>query len=587
MAPKSSNPFFAARQQASELATEYYAAALCGLIAIFIITHWVRLFAIKNKLPKTLVNVLSPLAGISRQARRVFIRKLPGFTSMGHGILVFLYVAINVVLSFVGIDVSGPTNFAARFGWMAAANFTFVVFLALKNTPLAILTSYSYERLNPLHQIAGYTTIVYMILHSVIYCVYFIQKQRWDILHEDFTTAGIVLGFAMFASGVEALVLRRLQYELFYVFHIVLFMMMVVTLALHRPELEAEKVGMVACIAAGIWALDRLIRFSRLLYNGINNEATVHPLPNGGTQILLRKPLPRSRPGAHCFVWLPKVRLFETHPFTIVATSPTELIVNTYSGFTRDLHKYALKNPGASLRVSLEGPYGTFPDPIDFDKVVLVAGGSGASFTFGLASNMLSKMTETSDKQIDFIWTVKERDNLSWFADHLNAIRTHTHAPKVALKVHATRSAPSTPAVTEKPSTQSLQPTVGSMSSADLAPMTPLSELEKESRLVHPEDLPAIVPTGEDPEKDGLRAVMCHMGRRTITTGSIDMPVEEGRPDVVALLQEAVKSSGRDKRILIAACGPDGLMKAVRNTAAGLITKDGPSIELHCEQFGW
>jgi predicted ferric reductase len=340
--------------------------------------------------------------------------------------LYLVYAAVNLVLTFTGLDFSRTTNFAARFGWyvdsislidnadsmvdrMSAANFALVVFLGLKNTPLAILTSYSYERLNPLHQVAGYATILYMILHASIYSAYFIGAGKWDLMHEDIVTAGIVLGFAMFASGVEAVVLRRFKYELFYVFHIVLFIMMVVTLALHRPELSAEKVGIIACITAAIWLSDRLIRFSRLIYNGVNNEATVYPLPNGGTQVLLRKPLPRAVPGKHCYVWLPKVRLFETHPFTIVSTSPAELIVNSYSGFTRDLAEYARKNPGAALKVSLEGPYGTFPDPYDFDKVVLIAGGSGASFTFGMASNMLQKMTADSDKQIEFIWAVKDR----------------------------------------------------------------------------------------------------------------------------------------------------------------------------------
>ncbi|MBH1945604.1 ferric reductase-like transmembrane domain-containing protein, partial [Erythrobacter sp. YJ-T3-07] len=48
---------------------------------------------------------------------------------------------------------------------MAGANFALVVFLALKNTPLAILTSYSYERLNPLHQVSGYATIIFMVIH--------------------------------------------------------------------------------------------------------------------------------------------------------------------------------------------------------------------------------------------------------------------------------------------------------------------------------------------------------------------------------------------------------------------------------------
>jgi predicted ferric reductase len=108
-------------------------------------------------------------------------------------------------------------------------------------------------------------------------------------------------------------------------------------------------------------------------------------------------------------VWLPKIRLFESHPFTIVATSPTELIVSSYDGFTKALHNFATKNPGTAIRASLDGPYGTFPDPTDFDKVVLVAGGSGASFTFGLASNMLQRMHDNSDKQIDFIWAVRDR----------------------------------------------------------------------------------------------------------------------------------------------------------------------------------
>ncbi|KAF3008065.1 hypothetical protein E8E14_007639 [Neopestalotiopsis sp. 37M] len=586
----SANPaMFAARQHASELATEYYAAAICGIIGIFIIGHWTRVLVNKRRIPEGMVKALSPFAAVTRAFRRLFIRKVPGFLSAGHAILYLVYAAVNLVLTFTGLDFSRTTNFAARFGWMSAANFALVVFLGLKNTPLAILTSYSYERLNPLHQVAGYATILYMILHASIYSAYFIGAGKWDLMHEDIVTAGIVLGFAMFASGVEAVVLRRFKYELFYVFHIILFIMMVVTLALHRPELSAEKVGIIACITAAIWLSDRLIRFSRLIYNGVNNEATVYPLPNGGTQVLLRKPLPRAVPGKHCYVWLPKVRLFETHPFTIVSTSPAELIVNSYSGFTRDLAEYARKNPGAALKVSLEGPYGTFPDPYDFDKVVLIAGGSGASFTFGMASNMLQKMTADSDKQIEFIWAVKDRDNLSWFSEHLDAIRTHTHGSKVALRLHATKAVPKDSVVTEKASKQSLQPTINSLTSADLSPMTPVYETDMDERLVKSGgDLPDMIrPPTEDPEKDDIRAIVCRMGKRTVTTGSIDLPVEQGRPDVAALISEAVKCVHKDKRVLIAACGPDGLMRLVRNTAAGLITKDGPAVELHCEQFGW
>ncbi|KAK8069487.1 hypothetical protein PG994_006103 [Apiospora phragmitis] len=575
---------FAERQHDNEQTTKYYAAALSGLIGVFIISHWTRWLITRHRLSPSF---LSPLVALSRLSRRVLLRKIPGFSSVGHAILLTVFFAINIIFSFTGFDRSMPTNFASRFGWMASANFALVVFLALKNTPLAILTSYSYERLNPLHQVAGYCTCVYMILHAAIFSGYFIKKSRWEILHEQLVTVGIVLGFVMLAAVVEAFVLRRFNYELFYVVHVVLFTVMLITLGLHRPEVDKEKIAIITCIAAGLWGADRLIRMSRLMYNSVNNEATIHPLPQGGTQILLKKPLPRAVPGTHCFVWLPRVRLLETHPFTIVATSPTELIVNSYNGFTRSLHKHATKNPGATLKVALEGPYGTFPDPILFDKVICVAGGSGATFTFGIASNMLQKMTENTKSSIDFIWAVKSRDSLSWFAEHLNAIRNHAHAPRVASKIHATRevsSSTDTSAVAVEELSLRKTETVTSDGSGE----KDSTELGVNRSRTKSSSLPAL--DSPDPEKGRpieagrVRAVVC----RTGTNVSVhDVPVEQGRPDIAAQLRAAIASVGRDQRVLVAACGPDKLMKVVRNTTAECIAVNGPAVELHCEQFGW
>lgn len=63
--------------------------------------------------------------------------------------------------------------------------------------------------------------------------------------------------------------------------------------------------------------------------------------------------------------------------------------------------------------------------------------------------------------------------------------------------------------------------------------------------------------------------------------------VRAGRPDTATLIREVVSSTPASGRVLIAACGPDGLMKVVRNTTASLIRGEGPGVELHCEQFGW
>ncbi|KAI1653320.1 ferric reductase NAD binding domain-containing protein [Daldinia decipiens] len=566
------------RHVRNEKVLVYYAAGLSSLIGLFIIGHWLRLIAVRLGWSRN--PIFQPLIAIARVSRRIFIQSVPGFTSIGHAAVVTAYVALNVLFSFYNVNYSMATDLCARFGWMATGNMVLVVFLALKNTPLAIFTAYSYERLNGLHQIAGYTTLVYTILHGSIYSAYFLNQGFVYVLQLDIVTAGIILGFALLFSVLAGAILRHFHYESFYVVHLALFIVIVVTMGLHRPNFDPDKTLYATVIIGALWFSDRLIRFCRLVYNSINNEATVYPLPNGGTRIVLKKPLLRARPGKHCYVWLPRIRTFETHPFTIVASEPMELIINTYSGFTRALHQYALNNPGARLKVSVEGPYGTLPDPMDFDRVVLVAGGSGATFTFGMAADMLARMSEDSKQRIDFIWAVKGHENLTWFTQQLQALSSHVHAPKVALKLHITRMASASPTSRD----DSIERRSASVTSTDINP----SSLEKgadHSAISVPGSSTATRDESDKDEKD-IDATR-HIEIPSTTTNTTMLPIIHGRPDTAAEIRAAVESLDKDQRVLIAACGPSSLINIVRDIGASYIKVDGPAVEIHCEQFGW
>ncbi|KAI0005228.1 ferric reductase NAD binding domain-containing protein [Xylariaceae sp. FL0662B] len=573
-----------ARSRGNAEILTFYAASLSALIAVFIVAHWVRVSAGRFHWSQPGNVVSRPFIALTRIARRIFVRKLPGFTSAGHAILVTIYVALNLLFSFYRTDLSKPTDLAARFGWMAAGNMVLVVFLALKNTPFAILTAYSYERLNALHQISGYTTLVYAICHGCVYSAYFINEGRVDVLRKEIVTAAIILGFSIFSTVLAGMILRRLNYELFYIIHVVLFLVIVVALGLHRPSFDEDRVLYATVLIGALWFSDRLIRVSRLIYNSVNNEATVYALPEQGTRIVLKKPLLRARPGKHCYVWIPKIRAFETHPFTIVSSNPMELVINTHSGFTRDLHKHAAQNPGASLKVSVEGPYGTLPNTMDFDKVVLVAGGSGATFTFGIAADMLQRMTENSKQQIDFIWAVRGHDNLLWFSNHLSHLRNHVHAPKIALKVHLTKPIPNTPLADL---TLAARRRTASVASKDSSPMLPPLDLEKGAKLTALSIPSSSIGPRDDSDVDEKRAISHSDTPPSGMTSAADLPIIHGRPDTESEIRAAVRSLSNDKRVLIAACGPDSLLTIVRNTAASCITVGGPAVEVHCEQFGW
>lgn len=74
---------------------------------------------------------------------------------------------------------------------------------------------------------------------------------------------------------------------------------------------------------------------------------------------------------------------------------------------------------------------------------------------------------------------------------------------------------------------------------------------------------------------------------KTVPEEIVGLPIHRGRPDVAAVIKDQIRSIPQDVKVLIAACGPDGLMEEVKSAVADCIRKDGPFVELHCEKFGW
>jgi predicted ferric reductase len=304
------------------------------------------------------------------------------------------------------------------------ANFTLLVFLALRNTPLAPLSGNSYEKLRPLHKVAGYTCIVTSVIHGITYTVDFAQKGKLERYKEKKNFSGAIAGVAMLIIGFSTIgyfVQKSYESEsnsttsipglsnhssAFYVIHLVMFILILITVGMHRPDFSRSTVIIVICIAC-LWGADRLIRLAKKSRNFVGNNATLTPMADGAVRVKLQRNLQCS-PGSHAFLWIPYIRWLETHPFTLVSNEPAEFLVREYNGFTRDLLKIAREQPGKILRCSVDGGYGQIPNFMKFDRVVLVAGGSGATFTFNITLNVLRECARANIlKPIDFFWVVR------------------------------------------------------------------------------------------------------------------------------------------------------------------------------------
>lgn len=94
------------------------------------------------------------------------------------------------------------------------ANFVLLVFLALRNTPLAPLSGRSYEKLRPLHKTAGYTCITASILHAIVYLNAWAEANELETMREKENLAGGIAGLAMVIIGLSTISwLVRRYYE--------------------------------------------------------------------------------------------------------------------------------------------------------------------------------------------------------------------------------------------------------------------------------------------------------------------------------------------------------------------------------------
>ena len=121
-----------------------------------------------------------------------------------------------------------------------------------------------------------------------------------------------------------------------------------------------------------------------------------------------------------------------------------EFLIKHRKGTTKRFFAHAEKHqslptsmtdmPASSKVVALiDGPYGHMRPLRQFDSILLMAGGSGSTFTTPLMREIVARWkTEKSStwnipggaatKYVRFIWVIKSREQYHWFADQLAAV---------------------------------------------------------------------------------------------------------------------------------------------------------------------
>lgn len=382
--------------------------------------------------------------------------------TLGGVLLVVAELVLVVVLCFYKLDPSDQwqwEDLGYRTGFIAAAQLPLVILLAGKNNIVGWLTGVGYERLNWLHRWVARILFLNVTLHMGFWFTdwarydYIKVKLKTDVITQRGFSAWCILLWIVLSSMAP---IRRWNYEFFFIQHIVTYIGFLAAVYLHLPA----EVKVYVWIPIGLVIFDRSVRALYMIYNNLSLfhpnarcngimtcKATFQPLGCEATRIIINKPPVNWKAGQHVYLACHSISPLQSHPFTIASLPEDgrmEFLIKRRKGTTKRFFAHAEKHQNLPLSMTdmpasskvfalIDGPYGHMRPLRQFDSILLVAGGSGSTFTMPLMREVVARWKNenpstrnipggAATKYVRFIWIIKSREQHRWFADQLAAV---------------------------------------------------------------------------------------------------------------------------------------------------------------------
>ncbi|GME28015.1 ferric reductase like transmembrane component [Neofusicoccum parvum] len=461
-----------------------------------------------------------------------------------------------------------------RFGMVAASQLPLQYILAMRSaySPIQILTRLSYERVIAIHELLGKILTFFFGLHAMFYLNFFVQSGVLAKRLRDVDVITGLIGFIMFAtmSTTALSFIRNWNYRVFYTTHILLAIILVDVLIFHVSHIRTYVFEMLAAfVLLQIFRQTKTRQFSGtiVLIPGTNLVQITVPLP-------FDKDAKEFRPGQHVHLSRPPLgsqpslsyantfaMRYRTNPFTIASVPSKDkqllLIARTLAGNTKHLAAVAqaLRTQTAdgnpSIPLTIEGPYGAALPPFDdFDHVLLVAGGVGATFAVPLFRSFTegggSGGGDALRTRVRFVWAVRRLAETRW-AFPRTADGATPSSSSSAVDIFVTRGPGADDEDDDDDGRRGLLADEGDV------------ELAEGATLVHDDN-------ANDDEKQPHN--------RTVS---------RGRPDLAAVVDEAFAASTGAVAVLV--CGPSEMVRELRSCVGAWVGR-GRDVFWHAEAFG-
>lgn len=445
-----------------------------------------------------------------------------------------------------------------RFGIVAGSQLPLHYLLSMKSpySPLQLLTGRSHESLISIHQLLGRIITVLLYGHAVLYINFYVLSNLLVAkLQEFYVLCGIFGIIAFTVIGTTALKpARDWSYRVFYIVHVTLATAVLPVLYFH-----VEHIRIYLYETLLIYAINAILRFIATT----TQAGTITPI-TGANLLDITIPLNKAKtwqPGQHAYISLsghPLLRTFRSNPFTIASIpsldNQARFIARILDGNTAKL----ARNKSFSPKLSIEGPYGLASHAdnlLQYDRILFVAGGVGATFIVPLYRQLLSDLSPGKGsyrrQKVNFLWVARSMADVSW-AVPADEKEKEDFAER--LRVYITKD------------------TEGIASSSNGGEFV-IGEEER--------DVPGEEGIELEDQKKPFMASGNGNGEKTASSG---LSVTAGRPGLTRVVEQ-VFSQSSSERVAVLVCGPRSLSQGVRRDV-GRWVRRGREVWFHVEEFG-
>ncbi|KAI1434381.1 ferric reductase NAD binding domain-containing protein [Xylaria sp. CBS 124048] len=520
---------------------------------------------------------------------------------LGRVLVLLAYWAV-IIYMMVHDAVIKDAYFWERIGfrnaWVTVTQLPMVYLLASKTNVIGFIIGVSHERLNWLHRWVARTMFVTTTVHGFYF---WSEWMHFDMVQMEMETLPIVVPYGLAAWGILLWMtitsfkpFRSMAYEVFVIQHIVTAVMFLYVVYVHVPDYAKYNVW----FAIAAICFDRACRLFILAWQNIKlerkqtcckggqrlgHQTQLSAIGNSMTVVTITGAHFKWSTGQHVYLWIPRIGLLETHPYTIATShslpgtcicNSIQLVVRAHNGFSRRLNDFARDAEASGKKQMVTsfvlGPYGQPPRWDVFETLVLIAASTGASYTLPILESLLESKHTTCTKRVDFILATRQGEEAAFYHKRLREASEKAQSMGIDLKIHI--------AVTGDEQLEALAAATPDLFSGS-GNYTEKNSLSEDG-------------DSESMERNSMSKQPT--SRKRLSQNSLDSQISHSatRPDIPSFIREAVEATGGETGVAV--CGGPSLVARVRTSVAKLSDEravhkgtGAQGIYLHVEEYGF